>query len=99
MTQFSIRKFGDNLPVTSIVAFSQVALGMGAGLLLSSHVKHPVRGRLGLGLAIGGVAALLPVIAGVVTNVRNRPSSSRRMRKQLDSIRRDTGLSENGHQF
>ena len=99
MTQLSLQKFGDNLPVTSIVAFSQVALGVGAGLLLSSHVKNPVRGRLGIGLAIAGSAALAPVIAGVVANVRNRPSSSRRMRKQLDSIRRDTGLSENGHQF
>lgn len=99
MSQLSINKFGDNLPVTSLVAFSQAAFGFGLGLLVGSALNTSARQKLAIGSLVGGAVVLIPLAAGVVSAVQNRPSSSRRMRKQLESIRRDTGLSANGEQF
>ena len=99
MSQLSINKFGDNLPVTSIVAFSQAAFGFGLGLLVSSAIDRSARQKLAVSALVGGAAVLVPLAAGVVMAVQNRPSSTRRQRKQLESIRRDTGISENGGQF
>ncbi|GAB4166669.1 MAG: hypothetical protein Fur0032_04210 [Terrimicrobiaceae bacterium] len=99
MSQLSINKFGDNLPVTSLVAFSQAAFGFGLGLLVSSAMSGSTKQKLGIGSLVGGAVVLIPLAAGVVTAVQNRPSSLRRMRKQLESIRRDTGISDNGGPF
>jgi hypothetical protein len=99
MSQLSINKFGDNLPVTGIVAFSQAAIGFGIGLLVGERLGRSARQQAAIACFAAGTAALIPVVSGIVMNVRNRPSSSHRMRKQLESIRRDTGLSENGEQF
>lgn len=99
MTQLSINKFGDNLPVTSIIAFSQAAVGFGAGLLLADRFDRTGKVTAGSVLVAAGLLSLIPLAMGVVANVKNRPTSSRRMKKQLESIREDTGLSGNGHQF
>lgn len=99
MQPLSIQKFGDNLPVTTTVGIGQAAMGIGLGLLVADRLERPLRDRLAIGLVAAGAAALLPTIVGIVNNLTNRPASSRRMRQQLESIRRDTGLSENGDQF
>ncbi|MEX1118259.1 MAG: hypothetical protein WEB60_05635 [Terrimicrobiaceae bacterium] len=99
MSQLSINKFGDNLPVTGIIAFSQAAMGFGVGILLGDRLGRTTRHQAAIACLIAGAAALAPVVYSVVVNVRNRPSSSRRMKKQLESIRRDTGLTENSDQF
>lgn len=93
MSQLSINKFGDNLAVTGIVALSQALMGFGAGMLLGDRVSRSVRQTAAIACFTGGALALVPLISGIVVNVRNRPTSSRRMRKQLESIREDTGLS------
>jgi hypothetical protein len=99
MQPLSIQNFGDNLPVTTTVGVGQTLLGFGLGLLVADRVGRPLRDRIAIGLVAAGAAALLPTIVGIASTVSNRPASSRRMRKQLDSIRRDTGISENSDQF
>jgi len=99
MSQLSIHKFGDNLPVTGIVAFSQAAMGFGVGILIGDRLGRSARQQAAIACFLAGAAALAPVVYGIIVNVRNRPSSSRRMKKQLESIRRDIGLSEDGEQF
>jgi hypothetical protein len=96
MSFLSFDKFGDNLPVTGIVAFSQAAIGFGVGLLIADKFDQAARQRTAVALIGAGAATVLPFLAGIITNINNRPDSSRRIRKQLASIRESTGLS-NGH--
>jgi gas vesicle protein len=93
MSSISLNKFGENLPVTSIAAFSQAAVGFGAGLLIASRLGHTARNRTAIALIGAGAATIIPFIAGIVANIRNRPTSSRRSRQTLASIREDTGIS------
>lgn len=93
MSSFSIDKFGDNLPVTGVMAFSQAVLGFGVGLLLADKLGRSARQRTAIALIGAGAATIVPLIAGIVSSVSNRPTSSRRLRRQLESIRDDTGFS------
>ena len=86
-------KFGENLPVTGIVAFSQAAVGFGIGLLLADKIGRTARQRTAIALIGAGAATIFPLVVGIVENINNRPESSRRMRQQLESIRRSYGVS------
>ncbi len=99
MSQLSLDKFGENLPVSGVVAFSQVAIGLGAGLLVANQMGRNARRGLAIGLVSAGVATLVPIVWGVVSNISHRPGSSRTMRKRLDGIRRAAGIDEDGHAF
>jgi len=92
MSQLSLDKFGENLPVSGVVAFSQVATGLGVGLIVADRIGHNARRGLAIGLISAGVATLVPVVWGIVSNIRRRPDSSRAMRKRLDGIRRAPGV-------
>ncbi len=94
MSQLSLDKFGENLPVSGVVAFSQVAIGLGAGLLVADRIGHGARKGAAIALISAGVAALVPVVAGVVSNFSHRPASTRTMKRRLESIRHDSGLSD-----
>lgn len=94
MSPHSIEKLGHNLPASGLVAASQAAVGFGAGLLVSRYMDTNLRNKLAVGLLTAGTAILLPVLAGVITRVTNRPTSTRRVRKQLESIRQDSGFTE-----
>ena len=96
MSSISFDKFVDNLPVTGIVALSQAAVGFGVGLLIADKFDQTARQRTAFALIGAGAATILPFLAGIIANINNRPDSSRRIRKQLASIRESTGLS-NGH--
>ena len=96
MSFLSFDKFGDNLPVTGIVALSQAAVGFGVGLLIADKFDQAARQRTAVALIGAGAATILPFLAGIISNINNRPESSRRIRRQLASIRESTGLS-NGH--
>ncbi len=96
MSFISFDKFGDNLPVTGLVALSQAAVGFGVGLLIADKFEQTARQRTAFALIGAGAATILPFVAGIIAIINNRPESSRRIRKQLDSIRDSTGLS-NGH--
>jgi hypothetical protein len=92
MSSVSLEKFGENLPVTGIVALSQAAVGFGVGLLLADRFGESARQRTAIALIGAGAATILPLVAGIVTHVNNRPDSSRRMRQQLEGIRRSAGV-------
>jgi hypothetical protein len=87
MSQLSLDKFGENLPVSGIVAFSQVAIGLGAGLLVADNIGHHARRSTGVALITVGAAALIPVVWGIASKISSRPESSRAMRKKLEGIR------------
>ena len=99
MSQLSLDKFGENLPVSGVVAFSQVAIGLGVGLLVADRIGRNARRGLAIGLMSAGVATLVPIVWGVVSNISNRPGSERTMRKRLDGIRRVPGVGDDGHPF
>ncbi len=99
MSQLSLDKFGENLPVSGVVAFSQVAIGLGAGLIVADRIGHHARRGLAIGLISTGVVALVPVVWGVISNISHRPGSSRSMRKRLESIRHDSGFAGGDEAF
>jgi hypothetical protein len=92
MSQFSINKFSENLPVSGTIGFTQAVTGVGLGLLVADKLSGTVRRRTGSVLLIAGALALSPVIVGVISRVRNRPGSSSRARRHLESIRDDVGF-------
>ena len=87
MSQLSLDKFGENLPVSGIVGFSQVAIGLGAGFLVAESIGQNARRSAGIALVGLGVAALVPIILGITSKISSRPESSRAMRKRLEGIR------------
>ncbi len=91
MSQLSLDKFGENLPVSGVIAFSQVAVGLGVGILVADRIGRNARRGLAIGLLSAGVATLVPVVWGVISTIRHRPGSSRTMQKRLDGIRRAAG--------
>jgi hypothetical protein len=93
MSSISLKKFGQNLPVTGVVAFSQAAVGFGVGLLIADKLGRDARHRTAIALIGAGACTILPFVAGVISNINNRPESNREMQRRLASIRQDTGLS------
>ena len=94
MSQLSLDKFGENLPVSGVVAFSQVAIGLGVGLLVADRIGENARRNAAFALLGIGLASIVPVIVGVTSNISHRPGSSREMRKRLEGIRRGYGLDD-----
>ena len=94
MSQLSLDKFGENLPVSGVVAFSQFAIGLGVGLLVADRIGENARRNAAFALLGIGLASIVPVIVGVTSNISHRPGSSREMRKRLEGIRRGYGLDD-----
>lgn len=92
MATLPISKFGQNLPVTGISALSQVAVGLGVGLLVADKLETTARQRTALVLIGAGVAAVIPFVAGIYDRVSHRAASERGMRRRLDSLREDVGF-------
>ncbi|CAN5685146.1 hypothetical protein BH09VER1_BH09VER1_03460 [soil metagenome] len=99
MSSISLNKFGDNLPVTGIMALSQAAVGFGVGLLLAETMGRHARNRTAIALIGAGAATVIPFAIGIVNQVNNRPDSSRRQRQQLESIREGAGLADDDEAF
>jgi len=87
------------IEVTSLVAVTQAAVGCGIGLLLSSRFKATARKITGWIMLSLGVASVTPFLIGYFARTANHPGSARAMRRRLDSIRQDSGLSENADVF
>jgi len=97
MLWFFCRKLGRNVPpmITGVIAASQVITGFGLGLLVAEKVKRSSREPAALALIGAGVATLVPaIIVGMIEQVVNRPTSRRLMKRRLESIRGNSGLSE-----
>ncbi len=87
------------IEVTSLVAITQAAVGCGVGLLLASRFQATARKVTGWIMVSLGVASVTPLLVGYFTRTANRPGSARAMRRRLDSIRQDSGFSENADVF
>jgi hypothetical protein len=92
MATLPISKFGENLPVTGISAISQVAVGLGVGLLIAEKLETTARQRTAIVLIGAGVAAVIPFVAGIYDRVSHRVESRRGMQRRLDSLREDVGF-------
>jgi hypothetical protein len=92
MATLPISKFGENLPVTGLVALSQAAIGVGVGLLVADKMEVNARQRTAIALIGAGAAAVIPFVAGIYDRVSHREASARDMQRRLDSIRQDVGF-------
>lgn len=84
----------DHLPITSIVAVTQTAVGCGIGLLLAGKMRRAAQKNTALAMLAVGATTLLPVAINFFAKQINRPESARGMRRRLESIRRDVGVPE-----
>ena len=85
----------ERLPVTGFIAVTQTAVGCGLGLLLAEKIRGKAQRTTAIALLAVGLVTTLPVVVDYFTRQLNRPESARGMRKRLDSIRQDSGFSEN----
>jgi hypothetical protein len=96
MASLPLSKFGENLPVTGLVAFSQAAVGFGIGLLIADKLESTTRQRAAIALIGAGALAVVPFLAGVYDRLSHREASERGMRRRLASIRGDVGFADVG---
>jgi hypothetical protein len=84
----------DCLTTTSLVALAQTAIGCGIGLLLAGRMGRPAQRTAAIASLVVGVVTTVPVVYEVLARQVNHPQSARRMRKRLESIREDSGFSD-----
>jgi hypothetical protein len=89
----------EHLPTTSIIAVTQTAVGCGIGLLLAGKLQRSAQKTTAVAMLSLGLASLVPVAIGFFSKYFNKPESPRQMRRRLESIRDDPGLSENADVF
>lgn len=87
-----LSKDAETAPVAGLFALTQTIIGIGAGLLIADRLDEKSRNRAAIALIGAGVATSIPFIAGIISAVANKPGSARRARKQLASIRGDSGF-------
>ncbi|MFZ4482925.1 MAG: hypothetical protein ACOYOL_02970 [Chthoniobacterales bacterium] len=89
-------RFSQNLSATSIAAAAEMAVGVGAGLLVADHLGKTCRQRLGLIVLLAGVTATIPLLIGAGVRVNRELGEGRRTRRRLETIRHDHGFAEDG---
>lgn len=89
----------DHVPVTGLVALTQTAIGLGAGLLLAGKLGRNAKKATAVAVFSVGVLSTLPLVVDLVSKCVNRPGSARDMRKRLASIRRGYGVSQDVQVF
>ena len=89
----------ETVPVTSLMTVTQTAVGCGIGILLAGHLNRSARKITALALFSVGIVSAAPLIVDLISRRRNRPGSERVMRKRLESIRQDSGISEDAEIF
>ena len=87
------------VPVTSVVALTQTAIGCGIGLLVANRMRNSARKITGWTMVSLGAASVAPFLVGYFARTANGPGSRRALRRRLDSIRHDSGLSESANVF
>lgn len=89
----------DNVPVISLVAVTQTAVGCGIGLLLAGKLGRTAQRTTAIVLFSVGLASTIPLMVDLFSKQMNRPESARGMRKRLASIREDSGFPEDAEVF
>jgi hypothetical protein len=78
----------------SLLAVTQTAVGCGIGLLLAGKLQRPTQKTTAATLLSLGVLLAVPAVVESLARVWQGPESERGVRKRLDSIRDDPGLTE-----
>jgi len=78
----------------SFLIVTQTAVGCAVGLLLAGKIGRPAQKTTAATLLGIGALLAIPALIDVVTDVVNGPGSERGERRRLDSIRTDSGLSD-----
>ena len=89
----------DTLPIAGLVALTQTALGFGVGLLVAGKMKDTVQKTTVISALSIGVVCTLSLAAGAAARLINHPTSPRRMRRRLESIREDSGFPDDAETF
>ena len=89
-------RFSHNLSATSLAAVAEMAVGVGAGLLVADQLGKGVRQRLGVVVLLAGLAATIPLLIGAGVRVNRELGEGRRTRRRLETIRHDSGFAEDG---
>jgi len=91
-----LERFTQNLSATSLAAAAEMAVGVGAGLLLADQLGKDSRQRLGLVALVAGLAATVPLLIGAGVRVNRELGEGRRTRRRLETIRHDHGFADDG---
>jgi hypothetical protein len=89
-------RFSKNLSATSVAAVAEMAVGVGAGLLVADQLGKSARQRIGLVALIAGLAATVPLLIGAGVRVNRELGEGRRTRRRLETIRHDPGFPDDG---
>ncbi len=89
-------RFSRNLSATSLAAAAEMAVGVGAGLLVADQLGKEMRQRLGLVALVAGLAASIPLLIGAGVRVNRELGEGRRSRRRLETIRHDHGFPDEG---
>jgi hypothetical protein len=89
-------RFSQNLSATSVAAAAEMAVGVGAGLLVADQLGKSARQRIGVVALIAGLAATIPLLIGADVRVNRELGEGRRTRRRLETIRHDSGFPEDG---
>ena len=84
----------DVLPVTGLVALTQTAVGCGIGLLVAEKMEESTQKTTAIALLSLGLISTVSLAVGFAAKTWFGPGSERAARRQLRSIRNDSGLSE-----
>ena len=89
-------RLSHNLSATSLAAAAELAVGVGAGLLVADQLGKSSRQRLGVVVLLAGLAATIPLLIGAGVRVNRELGEGRRTRRRLETIRHDSGFAEDG---
>lgn len=89
-------RFSQNLSATSMAAAAEMAVGVGAGLLVADQLGRSARQRIGVIALVAGLAATIPLLIGAGVRVNRELGEGRRTRRRLETIRHDSGFPEDG---
>jgi len=91
-----LNRLSQNLSTTSLAAAAEMAVGVGAGLLVADQLGKRARQRLGMVVLLTGLAATVPLLIGAGVRVNRELGEGRRTRRRLETIRHDSGFAEDG---
>lgn len=78
----------------SFLIVTQTAVGCALGLLLAGKIGRPAQKTTAATLLGIGALLALPALIDVVTDAVSGPGSERGERRRLDSIRTDSGMTD-----
>ena len=93
----TLTRSADSGPAASLMAVTQAALGCGLGLLLAGKLRSPARQVAALAMLSVGVISTVPLLLEAVSHCWNH--SERGMRRRLETIRHDSGFSDDAEMF